>query len=304
MFLYLAAKSLDVTAQSQVTNPTKDRTNIQIQKCIICNRTYVVHKRKKNSLCATQSDSTKRGIIEALTAFDLPFKADEIKNLEIMYYHKLCLQRAQSQLKSKKNKKFTSNAKKMSLAARKRKRMHLKSIQSMRKIINQAAFENKGVCSLAALHRVYLAIFHEHCLKNKLDLPAYGSTLLAKNLLEIHPNLEKFMFRTRTYFHEKNLHRDVVLEMCVKEAENSTSKLTDIAWDIRKDILTSIEQSNNEDLNNENPNNCDIPTNLFTLIKNIIDEPENFITCKKEEMVRSICKSIIDNVLDHRNTTT
>lgn len=140
-------------------------------------------------------------------------------------------------------------------------------------------------------------VFREYCRDSNLDYPVFSSAVFNSSVLEIFPNLSTFNFSERNYLHVEGLSYDAAFAMVVKDIENSIFRFIGIAFDIKNDIFDSLKPSEKENLNGEGSNDYDIPPSLFA----IIDAPQDFASSKSDETVKSICKSIIDYVLESKS---
>lgn len=179
-----------------------------------------------------------------------------------------------------------------------RRLLHEKAFARVKEYVEDTVIVDNGICKHAELYDLYVTAFQEANTEGRknLEQTAYASHHLLKQILERFPTLTKSVHGNRANFHRTDLSTDKLLEMWSKMVDDVPSRIKSIAFEIRQKVMGMEKRflprqniSAEQIIHGE----CNIPTELFTLIKCLVCGSRASLNERKNIKIESICNSII-----------
>jgi ribosomal protein S8E len=259
-----------------------------VQICCFCNRTKKRHRCKGQKLISavtTQQRVEIRGLLNPMT--------DEIFAGTSLKYHLMCLN------EFKQIHKQTNIASKQIVNVR--KNIHLAALKEINLIVKETIINSKSVRPLKDIYKAYDAIFDGKLRERNesATFNTYKPRILKDYLLKTFPDLRIIVVKNRTFLHEKTAKKTDVIVKAI-ESEELSDRISSVANEIRK-VVFNMDKSaiprRNISIKDIENGECEIPKELFQLIRTLIGGPHNeTLSERKLTRIKSISSSLIFSI--------
>lgn len=306
-FTCFVNKIIQYTETKCKTTADIDQTGIYIEdwedigdvskKCVFCESVFRTKNRLYQSCKRTKSGAKRSSIRQILQIENSTEKLQEIEDSTYISYHSSCLSEYEHKLFYEKRSNISS-ATTTSNVWSYRRILHEKSFKKVIEYVNEKLIEEKGVRNLADIYSLYSSVFREENTEGRLNLnhTVYTRSHLLKKIFRKFPNLSKTVYKHRTYLHRSDLSIEELHQIGFGTDGDLLSKIKMIAFEIRqkvKDMTKRNLPKNNISVKNIHAGECDIPKELYSLIRCLLSGPRDSKNERKEIKVTSICNSII-----------
>lgn len=263
--------------------------------CIFCNRKFRKRNRSLQTTIRAKTVTKMNRICEILQIENSTQKHQDIEGSASITYHQSCLAEREHKLFHKSRSTLGMKAPSIWLA---RKELHDESFARVNEFVEKNIIKEKRVHNLAEIYDLYSSVFQEVNVERRLNLveTVYARHHLLRKILKSCPELDRTVFKNRTYLHRKDLSIAELFEIGFTSENETLSKIRSIAFEIRRKII-DVEKRNlpkhNISAKNIIEGECDIPNELYVLIRSLLTGPKDSANERKEIKIKSICSSII-----------
>lgn len=267
------------------------------KECIFCERVFRKRKRLFQYVVSAKTEGKMDRIYQILRIEGRAHKFDKIQGAQYVNYHQTCLSEYEHKLFYTDHPKKTSDNNTSNVWTY-RRGIHEKSFARVKQYVQEALIDAKGVRHLAEVYNVYSSMFQEENTERRANLnhTVYAPHHLLKKILHAFPDLTKSTYKNRTYLNRKDLSIEELHKFGFTPQDDFLSKIRSVAFELRRKVMDVEKRylpKNNISVPNIIEGECDIPTELHTLISCLLFGPRATDNERKEVKVNSICSSII-----------